>query len=108
MKSFAAALPPPALRGGSAPVPAPGRVIVRAAPTARTRRRETTTVLTQLPARAPLPVRRGLTLLAAAAAAWGTTGATVDLVYRSTDLGPSAVSFWRCGASGCSSAPASG
>jgi DME family drug/metabolite transporter len=30
-----------------------------------------------------------------AGATWGTTGAAVDLVYRSSDLGPLAVSFWR-------------
>ncbi|WP_425559766.1 DMT family transporter [Kitasatospora terrestris] len=33
--------------------------------------------------------------MAAAATAWGTTGAAVELVHRSADLGPSAVSFWR-------------
>ncbi|MFI9719860.1 DMT family transporter [Streptomyces sp. NPDC052396] len=38
---------------------------------------------------------RGLACLALAAAAWGTTGAAVDLVYRSSQLGPVAVSFWR-------------
>ncbi|MDY0812667.1 EamA family transporter [Kitasatospora purpeofusca] len=33
--------------------------------------------------------------MAFAAITWDTTGATVDLVYRSSDLGPMAVSFWR-------------
>ncbi|MEU4967706.1 DMT family transporter [Streptomyces smyrnaeus] len=42
-----------------------------------------------------LPVGRGLLFLAAAGATWGTTGAAVDLVFSSSDLGPLAVSFWR-------------
>ncbi|MGI5350911.1 DMT family transporter [Streptomyces sp. CA-250714] len=42
-----------------------------------------------------LPVGRGLLFLAAAGATWGTTGAAVDLVYSSSELGPLAVSFWR-------------
>ncbi|MCM3923293.1 DMT family transporter [Frankia sp. AiPs1] len=42
-----------------------------------------------------LPVGRGLMYLAVAAATWSTTGAAVDLVCRSSDLGPVAVSFWR-------------
>jgi drug/metabolite transporter, DME family len=42
-----------------------------------------------------LPVRRGLIYLALAGTAWGTTGAAVDLVYRSSDLSAAAVSFWR-------------
>ncbi|MGH8879252.1 MAG: DMT family transporter [Stackebrandtia sp.] len=40
-------------------------------------------------------VRRGLVCLAIAGTAWGTTGAAVDVVYRSSDLGPIGVSFWR-------------
>jgi DME family drug/metabolite transporter len=44
---------------------------------------------------ASLPVRRGLVSLILAGATWGTTGVAVDLVYRSSDLGPLAVSFWR-------------
>jgi DME family drug/metabolite transporter len=40
-------------------------------------------------------VRRGLVFLAVAGTAWGTTGAAVDVVYRSSDFGPTAVSFWR-------------
>jgi len=48
------------------------------------------------PTAAPtLPVRRGLVYLALAGTAWGTTGAAVDLVYRSGGLGPAAVSCWR-------------
>ncbi|WP_369207622.1 DMT family transporter [Streptomyces sp. PU-14G] len=42
-----------------------------------------------------LPVGRGLFFLAVAGATWGTTGAAVDLLYSSSDLGPLAVSFWR-------------
>jgi drug/metabolite transporter, DME family len=44
---------------------------------------------------AGLPAGRGLLFLAIAAATWGSTGAAVDLVYRSSDLGPLALSFWR-------------
>ncbi|WP_261569108.1 DMT family transporter [Frankia gtarii] len=43
----------------------------------------------------PLPIGRGLLYLAVAGATWSTTGAAVDLVCRSSDLGPVAVSFWR-------------
>ncbi|MGA5823075.1 DMT family transporter [Kitasatospora sp. NPDC094028] len=43
----------------------------------------------------PAPVRRGLACLAFAGVTWGTTGAAVDVVYRSGDFGPAAVSFWR-------------
>ncbi|MFC5667167.1 DMT family transporter [Kitasatospora misakiensis] len=45
--------------------------------------------------RAHRSVRRGLACLAFAGLAWGTTGAAVDFVQRSSDLGPMAVSFWR-------------
>jgi drug/metabolite transporter, DME family len=41
------------------------------------------------------PTGRGLLYLAVAGATWGTTGAAADLIYRSSDLGPLAVSFWR-------------
>ncbi|MFJ4095115.1 DMT family transporter [Kitasatospora sp. NPDC089913] len=44
---------------------------------------------------APSSVRRGLACLAFAGVTWGTTGAAVDIVYRSSDFGPMAVSFWR-------------
>lgn len=40
-------------------------------------------------------VGRGLVYLAVAGTTWGTTGAAVDIIYRSSDLGPMAVSFWR-------------
>ncbi|MDJ1138081.1 DMT family transporter [Streptomyces iconiensis] len=45
--------------------------------------------------RSGLPVGRGLLFLAVAGATWGTTGAAVDLVYGSSELGPLSVSFWR-------------
>ena len=45
-----------------------------------------------------LPVGRGLLCLIVAGAAWGTAGAAASLVYRTSDLGPLALSFWRCGA----------
>ncbi|MEU0940887.1 EamA family transporter [Embleya sp. NPDC005971] len=38
---------------------------------------------------------RGLAYLAFAGVTWGTTGAAVEVVYRSSDFGPMAVSFWR-------------
>jgi DME family drug/metabolite transporter len=41
------------------------------------------------------PARRGLAYLTFAGLAWGTTGAAVEVVYRSSDFGPTAVSFWR-------------
>jgi drug/metabolite transporter, DME family len=44
---------------------------------------------------APRSVSRGLVFLAVAGTAWGTTGAAVEIVYRSSDFGPMAVSFWR-------------
>lgn len=40
-------------------------------------------------------VRRGFAFLAFAGIAWGTTGAAVEVIYRSSDLGPMAISFWR-------------
>ncbi|AWT41852.1 MULTISPECIES: DMT family transporter [Streptomyces] len=45
-----------------------------------------------------LPVGRGLLYLIVAGAAWGTAGAAASLVYRASDLGPVALSFWRCAA----------
>ncbi|THV43056.1 DMT family transporter [Glycomyces buryatensis] len=39
--------------------------------------------------------RRGLLFLTVTGLAWGTTGAVSDLVYRSSDMGPIALSFWR-------------
>lgn len=43
-----------------------------------------------------LPLGRGLVYLIVAGAAWGTAGAAASLVYRASDLGPIALSFWRC------------
>ncbi|MET8554435.1 EamA family transporter [Streptomyces sp. NPDC004959] len=40
-------------------------------------------------------VRRGFAFLAFAGIAWGTTGAAVEVIYRTSDLGPMALSFWR-------------
>ncbi len=45
-----------------------------------------------------LPVGRGLIYLVVAGAAWGTAGAAASLVYRTSDMGPVALSFWRCAA----------
>lgn len=49
---------------------------------------------TLAPAR-PEAARRGLGYLTVTGLAWGTTGAAAELVYRASDLGPTAVSFWR-------------
>lgn len=43
-----------------------------------------------------LPVARGLLYLVVAGVAWGTAGAAASLVFRMSDLGPAALSFWRC------------
>ncbi|MCN9240956.1 DMT family transporter [Streptomyces sp. RY43-2] len=43
-----------------------------------------------------LPVGRGLLYLIIAGAAWGTAGAAASLVYQTSDMGPLALSFWRC------------
>ncbi|MEU5098124.1 EamA family transporter [Streptomyces sp. NPDC020996] len=43
-----------------------------------------------------LPVGRGLLYLIVAGFAWGTAGAAASLVYRTGDMGPVALSFWRC------------
>ncbi|CAL9384262.1 DMT family transporter [Streptomyces sp. enrichment culture] len=45
-----------------------------------------------------LPVGRGLLYLIVAGVAWGTAGAAASLVYRTSDMGPVALSFWRCAA----------
>lgn len=42
-----------------------------------------------------LPLERGLLFLTIAGAAWGTAGAAAALLYRTGDLGPLALSFWR-------------
>jgi DME family drug/metabolite transporter len=41
------------------------------------------------------PVARGLTFVSIAAVAWGTGGIVAAILYRTTGLGPVAVSFWR-------------
>ncbi|MFF2848196.1 DMT family transporter [Streptomyces sp. NPDC058001] len=43
-----------------------------------------------------LPIGRGLLYLTVAGVAWGTAGAAASLVYRAGDMGPVALSFWRC------------
>ncbi|MFB7937570.1 DMT family transporter [Streptomyces sp. NPDC056049] len=43
-----------------------------------------------------LPVGRSLTYLVVAGIAWGTAGAAGSLVFRNSDMGPFALSFWRC------------
>ncbi|MDT0381357.1 EamA family transporter [Streptomyces sp. DSM 42041] len=48
-----------------------------------------------LSAAAVLPVGRALTYLVVAGVAWGTAGAAASLLYRASDLGPLALSFWR-------------
>ena len=40
-------------------------------------------------------VGRGLLYLVIAGVAWGTSGAAAALLYRSSDLGPVAITFWR-------------
>ncbi|MER8008029.1 EamA family transporter [Streptomyces sp. NPDC094149] len=45
-----------------------------------------------------LPVGRGLGCLIVAGAVWGTAGAAASLVRRTGDMGPVALSFWRCAA----------
>ncbi|MFF7588060.1 DMT family transporter [Kitasatospora purpeofusca] len=51
--------------------------------------------MTPAPVTARRSVRRGLACLAFAGITWGTTGAVVEIVYRSSDFGPTALSFWR-------------
>ncbi|MFF2780252.1 DMT family transporter [Streptomyces sp. NPDC058052] len=43
-----------------------------------------------------LPVGRSLVHLVIAGIAWGTAGAAGSLVFRNSDMGPLALSFWRC------------
>jgi DME family drug/metabolite transporter len=56
------------------------------------------TVSTPSHAVSGLPVGRGLLYLIVAGAAWGTAGAAASLVYRTSDMGAVALSFWRCAA----------
>ncbi|MDX6763341.1 EamA family transporter, partial [Streptomyces sp. F8] len=39
---------------------------------------------------------RSLLYLVVAGAAWGTAGAAASLLFLASDLGPLALSFWRC------------
>ncbi|MET9508295.1 EamA family transporter [Streptomyces flavidovirens] len=43
-----------------------------------------------------LPVGRGLIYLIVAGTAWGTAGAAASLTFLASDMGPLALSFWRC------------
>ncbi|MET7287211.1 EamA family transporter [Streptomyces sp. NPDC005573] len=45
-----------------------------------------------------LSTGRGLLYLVVTGATWGTAGAAASLVYRAADMGPFALSFWRCAA----------
>jgi DME family drug/metabolite transporter len=45
--------------------------------------------------RTATPVARGLTFVVIAAVAWGTGGVVAAVLYRTSGLGPVAVSFWR-------------
>lgn len=45
---------------------------------------------------AGVPVGRSLLYLIFAGVAWGTAGAAASLIFRVSDLGPLALSFWRC------------
>ncbi|MFF0064592.1 DMT family transporter [Streptomyces sp. NPDC005279] len=44
----------------------------------------------------PSPVGRSLLYLVVAGVAWGTAGAAASLVFQVSDMGPLALSFWRC------------
>ncbi|WP_258314821.1 DMT family transporter [Streptomyces sp. Act143] len=48
------------------------------------------------PACSGLPIGRGLLFLTIAGVTWGTAGAVAALAYAVSDLGPVALSFWRC------------
>ncbi|MFB7918753.1 DMT family transporter [Streptomyces sp. NPDC056061] len=43
-----------------------------------------------------LPVGRSLIYLIVAGVAWGTAGAAASLIFAASDMGPLALSFWRC------------
>ncbi|WP_233162697.1 DMT family transporter [Glycomyces salinus] len=47
------------------------------------------------PVGASRAARRGLVFLTYTGLSWGTTGAVAELVYRASDFGPMALSFWR-------------
>ncbi len=49
-----------------------------------------------MPGVSALPVGRSLLYLVVAGVAWGTAGAAASLIFRVSDLGPLALSFWRC------------
>ncbi|MGW1495274.1 DMT family transporter [Streptomyces sp. NPDC002402] len=49
-----------------------------------------------VPLPTPVPVGRSLLYLIFAGVAWGTAGAAASLVFQVSDLGPLALSFWRC------------
>ncbi|MFJ4910416.1 DMT family transporter [Streptomyces sp. NPDC093249] len=48
------------------------------------------------PSQSALPVGRSLLYLIVAGIAWGTAGAAASLIFRVSDMGPLALSFWRC------------
>ncbi|MFE7514525.1 hypothetical protein ACFU8I_25370, partial [Streptomyces sp. NPDC057540] len=43
-----------------------------------------------------LSTGRSLVYLIVAGIAWGTAGAAASLIFRVSDMGPLALSFWRC------------
>ncbi|MFF9352263.1 EamA family transporter [Streptomyces sp. NPDC014734] len=43
-----------------------------------------------------LPIGRSLVYLIVAGVAWGTAGAAASLIFAAGDMGPLALSFWRC------------
>ncbi|MBO0915302.1 EamA family transporter, partial [Streptomyces laculatispora] len=43
-----------------------------------------------------LSTGRSLCYLIIAGVAWGTAGAAASLIFEASDLGPLALSFWRC------------
>ncbi|MFJ2436277.1 DMT family transporter [Streptomyces anulatus] len=49
-----------------------------------------------IPVASVLPVGRSMLYLVVAGVAWGTAGAAASLIFRISDLGPLALSFWRC------------
>ncbi|WP_406248391.1 DMT family transporter [Streptomyces anulatus] len=49
-----------------------------------------------IPVASVLPVGRSMLYLVVAGIAWGTAGAAASLILRVSDLGPLALSFWRC------------